>query len=184
MAKVDGMTVSVPGGTPLVGVIMGSKTDWETMKHAVIMLRRFGICCEYGVKSAHRTPDDLFEYAATARERGIKVIIGGAGGAAHLPGMAAAKTHLPVIGVPMKSEALSGVDSTHSIQQMPKGTPVATMAIGKAGAINAAILAVQVIALMSGQDHYYKLDNLRKEAATEARLSQLKFEEGDFQPGL
>ena len=132
--------------TTLVGVIMGSKSDWPTMKHAVEMLEEFGVPHEVKVVSAHRTPDLMFEYAATASERGLKVIIAGAGGAAHLPGMVAAKTIVPVLGVPVQSRALSGQDSLLSIAQMPGGIPVGTLAIGDAGAKNAGILAAQIVA--------------------------------------
>ena len=132
--------------TILVGVIMGSKSDWPTMKHAVEMLEEFGVPHEVQVVSAHRTPDLMFEYAATASERGLKVIIAGAGGAAHLPGMVAAKTIVPVLGVPVQSRALSGQDSLLSIAQMPGGIPVGTLAIGEAGAKNAGILAAQIVA--------------------------------------
>jgi 5-(carboxyamino)imidazole ribonucleotide mutase len=131
--------------TPLVGVIMGSKSDWETMKHTAQMLTQLAISHEVRVVSAHRTPDLLFEYAGTAEERGLKVIIAGAGGAAHLPGMTAAKTSLPVLGVPVESKTLKGIDSLLSIVQMPAGIPVATLAIGKAGAINAALLAASIL---------------------------------------
>lgn len=130
----------------IVGVIMGSKSDWPTMKHAVDMLEEFGVAHEVQVVSAHRTPDLMFEYASTASDRGLKVIIAGAGGAAHLPGMVAAKTILPVLGVPVQSRALSGQDSLLSIAQMPGGIPVGTLAIGEAGAKNAGILAAQIIA--------------------------------------
>ncbi len=130
---------------PVIGVIMGSASDWETMKHACDVLEELGISYEKKVVSAHRTPDYMFEYAETARERGIKVIIAGAGGAAHLPGMVAAKTTLPVIGVPVQSKALNGLDSLLSIVQMPGGVPVATVAIGKAGATNAALLAAEIL---------------------------------------
>lgn len=130
---------------PAVGVIMGSKSDWDTMKHACEVLEELGVPYEKQVVSAHRTPDAMFEYAETAEERGLKVIIAGAGGAAHLPGMVASKTALPVIGVPVKSSALSGLDSLLSIVQMPGGVPVATMAIGQAGAVNAGIMAAQII---------------------------------------
>jgi 5-(carboxyamino)imidazole ribonucleotide mutase len=129
-----------------VGIIMGSHSDWETMQHASETLEALGIAHEVKVVSAHRTPDLLFEYAATAVERGLKVIIAGAGGAAHLPGMAASKTRVPVLGVPVQSKALSGMDSLLSIVQMPAGVPVGTMAIGKAGAINAALLAAAILA--------------------------------------
>ncbi|MEP6508081.1 MAG: 5-(carboxyamino)imidazole ribonucleotide mutase [Gemmatimonadales bacterium] len=131
---------------PKVGVIMGSKSDWETMRHAVETLDALGVPNETRVVSAHRTPDLLFEYASSARDRGLKVIIAGAGGAAHLPGMVSAKTTLPVLGVPVESKALQGVDSLLSIVQMPAGVPVGTLAIGKAGAINAALLATAILA--------------------------------------
>ena len=131
---------------PLVGVIMGSKSDWETMRHAAEMLDRFDVPHECRIVSAHRTPQWLAEYAQTAEERGLQVIIAGAGGAAHLPGMTAAQTLLPVLGVPVQSQALQGLDSLLSIVQMPGGVPVAALAIGKAGAINAALLAVSILA--------------------------------------
>lgn len=130
-----------------VGVIMGSKSDWETMKHACDVLDELQISYEKKVVSAHRTPDEMFRYAETAADRGIQVIIAGAGGAAHLPGMVAAKTVLPVIGVPVKSSNLNGLDSLLSIVQMPGGVPVATVSIGKAGATNAGLLAVQIVGL-------------------------------------
>jgi 5-(carboxyamino)imidazole ribonucleotide mutase len=132
---------------PRVGVVMGSRSDWETMEHASTTLTRMGIVHEVRVVSAHRTPDLLFDYADTARGRGIQVIIAGAGGAAHLPGMLAAKTALPVFGVPVQSKALNGMDSLLSIAQMPAGIPVGTLAIGRAGATNAALLAASVLAL-------------------------------------
>ncbi len=131
---------------PLVGIIMGSKSDWETMKHADQILTDFGVAHECKIVSAHRTPDLLFKYATEADTRGIKVIIAGAGGAAHLPGMCASKTHLPVLGVPVQSKALSGMDSLLSIVQMPAGIPVGTLAIGEAGAKNAALLAISILA--------------------------------------
>lgn len=131
---------------PKIGVIMGSTSDWETMKHACEVLDELEVAYEKQVVSAHRTPDLMFEYATAARERGIHVIIAGAGGAAHLPGMVAAKTTLPVIGVPVQSRALNGLDSLLSIVQMPGGVPVATVAIGKAGATNAGLLAAQILA--------------------------------------
>ncbi|MDY0136998.1 MAG: 5-(carboxyamino)imidazole ribonucleotide mutase [Thiomicrospira sp.] len=130
---------------PLVGVIMGSKTDWPTMQHAVDMLSLFGVPHEVKVVSAHRTPDLMFQYAEQAEARGLQVIIAGAGGAAHLPGMVAAKTLVPVLGVPIKSKALSGQDSLLSIVQMPGGIPVGTLAIGEAGAKNSGILAAQIV---------------------------------------
>lgn len=130
---------------PLIGLIMGSNSDWETMEHAARMLDKLGAPYEAQVVSAHRTPDRLFEYAANAEERGLEVIIAGAGGAAHLPGMAAAKTPLPVLGVPVQSKALNGMDSLLSIAQMPADVPVGTLAIGRAGAINAALLAVSIL---------------------------------------
>ncbi len=129
-----------------VGIIMGSRSDWDTMQHASTMLDTLGVHHEVRVVSAHRTPDLLFEYAETAVERGIQVIIAGAGGAAHLPGMTAAKTRVPVLGVPVQSKALNGMDSMLSIAQMPGGVPVGTVAIGKAGATNAALLAAAIIA--------------------------------------
>ena len=129
----------------VVGVIMGSISDWETMQHACTVLDEMGIPYEKDVISAHRTPDDMFKYAKTARERGLKVIIAGAGGAAHLPGMTASQTTLPVIGVPVQSKALNGLDSLLSIVQMPGGVPTATVAIGKAGATNAGLLAAQIL---------------------------------------
>ena len=131
---------------PLVGIIMGSKSDWETMKNAADILAEFGVEHECKVVSAHRTPDLLFEYAKTAEKRGIEVIIAGAGGAAHLPGMCASQTVLPVLGVPVQSKALSGMDSLLSIVQMPAGIPVGTLAIGEAGAKNAALLAISILA--------------------------------------
>jgi 5-(carboxyamino)imidazole ribonucleotide mutase len=131
---------------PLIGVVMGSDSDWPTMQAAAVMLKEFGVPFEARVVSAHRTPDLLFEYAETAGSRGLQAIIAGAGGAAHLPGMLAAKTTVPVLGVPVQSKALSGVDSLHSIVQMPKGIPVATFAIGEAGAANAALFAVAMLA--------------------------------------
>jgi 5-(carboxyamino)imidazole ribonucleotide mutase len=131
---------------PLVGIIMGSRSDWDTMRHAAETLTELGIPHEVEVVSAHRTPDKLFKYAASAQDRGLQVIIAGAGGAAHLPGMTAAKTALPVLGVPVESKALSGMDSLLSIVQMPAGIPVGTLAIGRAGAINAALLAAAILA--------------------------------------
>ena len=131
--------------TPLIGIIMGSQSDWETMQHAAAQLDELGVPYEAQVVSAHRTPDLLFEYAASAAKRGLEVIIAGAGGAAHLPGMCASKTSLPVLGVPVESKALKGLDSLLSIAQMPGGVPVGTLAIGKTGAINAALLATAIL---------------------------------------
>lgn len=131
---------------PLVGVIMGSRSDWETLQNTAQLLEELGIPHEARVVSAHRTPDLLFEYAATARDRGLELIIAGAGGAAHLPGMVAAKTSLPVLGVPVLSHTLNGMDSLLSMVQMPAGIPVGTLAIGRAGAINAALLAAAILA--------------------------------------
>src|SRR4051812_16731845 len=132
--------------TPLIGIIMGSKSDWETMCHTVETLDGLGIPYEVRIVSAHRTPDLLFEYASSAEGRGLEVIIAGAGGAAHLPGMTAAKTCLPVLGVPIQTKALNGMDSLLSIVQMPSGVPVGTLAIGRAGAVNAALLAASIVA--------------------------------------
>src|ERR1700731_4528906 len=146
------------GKPPLVGIIMGSASDWETMEHAVATLAELGVPCETRVVSAHRTPDLLFEYAASAEKRGIEVIIAGAGGAAHLPGMTASKTVLPVLGVPVESTALKGLDSLLSIAQMPGGIPVGTLAIGKAGAINSALLAAAIL----GAKHPAIREALRK----------------------
>ncbi|WP_442483531.1 5-(carboxyamino)imidazole ribonucleotide mutase [Aeoliella sp. SH292] len=131
---------------PLVGVIMGSASDWETMRHAVEMIEEFGVACEARVVSAHRTPEDMFDYAREAEGRGIQVIVAGAGGAAHLPGMVASLTVLPVLGVPVQSKALSGLDSLLSIAQMPGGVPVGTLAIGTSGAKNAGLLAIRILA--------------------------------------
>ncbi len=148
--------------SPLVGIIMGSQSDWATMRHAADMLGRLQVPHETRIVSAHRTPDRLADYAGTARDRGLRVLIAGAGGAAHLPGMAAAWTALPVLGVPVESHALKGMDSLLSIVQMPAGIPVGTLAIGRAGAINAALLAAAILAL---QDAALagRLDALRAE---------------------
>jgi 5-(carboxyamino)imidazole ribonucleotide mutase len=134
------------GDSPLVGIVMGSRSDWETMQHAAARLEQLGVAHEVRVVSAHRTPDALFDYAATAQARGLRAIIAGAGGAAHLPGMLAAKTAVPVLGVPVQSKALNGMDSLLSIVQMPAGIPVATFAIGHAGAANAALFAAAMLA--------------------------------------
>jgi 5-(carboxyamino)imidazole ribonucleotide mutase len=137
----------MPDASPLIGIIMGSRSDWETMRHAAETLDALGIAHETRIVSAHRTPDRLYAYAAGAAGRGLKVIIAGAGGAAHLPGMAASMTRLPVLGVPVETKALSGLDSLLSIVQMPAGVPVGTLAIGKAGAINAGLLAAAILAI-------------------------------------
>ncbi|WP_084582803.1 5-(carboxyamino)imidazole ribonucleotide mutase [Sphingomonas azotifigens] len=131
---------------PLIGIIMGSTSDWDTMRHAASILEELGVPHETKVVSAHRTPQRLYDYATSAADRGLKVIIAGAGGAAHLPGMAAAMTHLPVLGVPVESKTMKGIDSLYSIVQMPGGIPVGTLAIGKAGAKNAALLAAAILA--------------------------------------
>ena len=152
----------------LIGVVMGSSSDWDTMQHAVQILQQFGIAHEARVVSAHRMPDDMFAYAEGAAGRGLKAIIAGAGGAAHLPGMLAAKTTIPVLGVPVASKHLSGVDSLHSIVQMPKGVPVATFAIGNAGAANAALFAV---AMLANEDAALRarLDDFRRQQTEAAR---------------
>jgi 5-(carboxyamino)imidazole ribonucleotide mutase len=157
---------------PLVGIIMGSKSDWDTMRHAKEMLERFGVPHEATVVSAHRTPQWMVEYASSAVERGVEVIIAGAGGAAHLPGMVAANTLLPVLGVPVESKALKGMDSLLSIVQMPGGIPVGTLAIGKSGAQNAALLA---IAILANHDPALreKLRVFREEQASKVRSEEL-----------
>ncbi|QNP47051.1 5-(carboxyamino)imidazole ribonucleotide mutase [Sphingomonas sediminicola] len=136
---------------PLVGIIMGSSSDWETMRHAAETLDKLGVAHETKVVSAHRTPKRLYDYASSAKERGLKIIIAGAGGAAHLPGMAASMTSLPVLGVPVESQALKGMDSLLSIVQMPAGVPVGTLAIGRAGAVNAGLLAASILAITDDQ---------------------------------
>jgi len=158
--------------TPLIGVVMGSSSDWDTLQHAVQILQEFGIAHEAQVVSAHRMPDDMFAYAEAAAGRGLKAIIAGAGGAAHLPGMLAAKTTVPVLGVPVASKHLQGVDSLHSIVQMPKGIPVATFAIGNAGAANAALFAV---ALLANEDAALrgKLEAFRAQQTEAARAMTL-----------
>ena len=158
--------------SPLVGVVMGSSSDWDTMQHAVQILTQFGVPHEARVVSAHRMPDDMFAYAESAVQRGLRAIIAGAGGAAHLPGMLAAKTVVPVLGVPVASRHLQGVDSLHSIVQMPKGVPVATFAIGQAGAANAALFAV---ALLANEDPALRaqLNAFRAEQTEAARAMTL-----------
>jgi 5-(carboxyamino)imidazole ribonucleotide mutase len=155
---------------PVVGVIMGSRSDWETMRHACDTLEDLGIAFESRVVSAHRTPDMMAEYARSAADRGLRVIVAGAGGAAHLPGMTAAHTHLPVLGVPVESHALKGMDSLLSIAQMPAGIPVGTTAIGRAGAVNAALLAAAVVAL-DDEDVRERLIHFRA-AQTQAVLDE------------
>lgn len=155
-----------------IGVVMGSSSDWETMQHAVAILQQFGIAHEAQVVSAHRMPDDMFAYAEAAADRGLKAIIAGAGGAAHLPGMIAAKTTVPVLGVPVASRHLQGVDSLHSIVQMPKGVPVATFAIGTAGAANAALFAVALLATENPALRA-QLDAFRTEQTAAARAMTL-----------
>ena len=156
----------------LVGVIMGSSSDWDTMQHTCLVLDELQIPYEKKVVSAHRTPDYMFSYAEKAAERGLKVIIAGAGGAAHLPGMVAAKTNLPVIGVPVQSRALNGLDSLFSIVQMPGGVPVATVAIGTAGATNAGLLAAQIIGAFD-KDVYEKLQDRRQKIEKTVLETQL-----------
>ena len=157
---------------PLIGVVMGSSSDWDTMQHAVQILQQFGIAHEARVVSAHRMPDDMFAYAETAAERGLRAIIAGAGGAAHLPGMVAAHTVLPVLGVPVQSHALQGLDSLLSIVQMPGGVPVATLAIGKAGATNAGLLAVSILAT-SRPALAERLRAFRAEQTAQVRAAEL-----------
>jgi len=161
---------------PQVGIVMGSSSDWNVMQHAASMLRDFGVSYENLIISAHRTPDKMFDYAQTACTRGLKCIIAGAGGAAHLPGMLAAKTTLPVLGVPVTSRHLQGIDSLLSIVQMPKGIPVATFAIGEAGAANAALFA---IALLSISDSVlaYRLDQFRQNQSAQVAAMTLPSEE-------
>ena len=166
------MTTTNNPASPLVGVVMGSSSDWDTMQHAVQILQQFGVAYEASVVSAHRMPDDLFAYAEQALGRGLQAIIAGAGGAAHLPGMLAAKTTVPVLGVPVASKHLLGVDSLHSIVQMPKGIPVATFAIGNAGAANAALFAVAMLALHD-QTLADQLQAFRAEQTAAARAMML-----------
>lgn len=157
---------------PVVGIVMGSNSDWPVMQKAAEILKAFGVPYEASVVSAHRMPDEMFEYAATARDRGLACIIAGAGGAAHLPGMLAAKCVVPVLGVPVPSKYLRGEDSLYSIVQMPKGVPVATFAIGEAGAANAALYAVTILAV-TDKALYTKLQDFRKEQNAKARAMEL-----------
>lgn len=168
-------SATTPDIAPVIGVVMGSSSDWETMKHAADILTEFGVPFEARVVSAHRMPDEMFAYAEQAEGRGLRAIIAGAGGAAHLPGMLAAKTLVPVLGVPVASRHLQGVDSLHSIVQMPKGIPVATFAIGNAGAGNAALFAVAVLA-RDNPDLRAKLDAFRRRqtAAATAMTEELR----------
>ena len=161
------------GEAPLVGVIMGSTSDWETMGHAVEVLERFGVAYEKRVVSAHRTPEEMTRYATEAEDRGLAVIIAGAGGAAHLPGMVAAQTLVPVLGVPVQSRALKGMDSLLSIAQMPGGIPVGTLAIGKAGATNAALLAVAILAT-TRPELRENLRRFREDQARKVREAELR----------
>lgn len=168
------MSKKISDSLPLVGIVMGSDSDWPVMQVAAGMLEEFGVPFEARVVSAHRTPDLLFDYAATARERGLVAIIAGAGGAAHLPGMLAAKTAVPVLGVPVPSRHLQGMDSLLSIVQMPKGVPVATFAIGEAGAANAALFAVALLATgEEGHGLADKLDDFRRRQADKVLAMQL-----------
>lgn len=157
---------------PVVGIVMGSNSDWPVMQKAAEILKAFGVPYEARVVSAHRMPDEMFEYAVTARDRGLACIIAGAGGAAHLPGMLAAKCVVPVLGVPVPSKYLRGEDSLYSIVQMPKGVPVATFAIGEAGAANAALYAVTILAV-TNKALYAKLQDFRKEQNAKARAMEL-----------
>ncbi|MDA8806714.1 5-(carboxyamino)imidazole ribonucleotide mutase [Candidatus Chordibacter forsetii] len=159
--------------TPVVGVIMGSQSDWPTLEKTAQTLSDFGVKWESKVVSAHRTPDLLYQYAQSAKDRGLKCIIAGAGGAAHLPGMAAAMTPLPILGVPIKSKALNGVDSLLSIVQMPAGIPTATFAIGDAGAVNAALFAVSMLAAAGDLELAGKLDDFRKAQSEKVKASEL-----------
>ncbi|MEL0129845.1 MAG: 5-(carboxyamino)imidazole ribonucleotide mutase [Betaproteobacteria bacterium] len=166
------MTTRKTKDRPVVGVIMGSNSDWDVMSYATQTLEQFGVCHEAKVVSAHRTPDEMFEYARTAEERGIQIIIAGAGGAAHLPGMVASKTTLPVLGVPVTSRAMNGLDSLLSIAQMPKGIPVATFAVGEAGAINAGLFAVAILA-RNDEKLNKALSSFRTKQRTKVRAMKL-----------
>ena len=166
------MTTNTASTQPIISVVMGSSSDWDTMQHAVQILQQFGVAHEARVISAHRMPDDLFAYAVQAQANGLQAIIAGAGGAAHLPGMLASKTTVPILGVPVPSKHLAGVDSLHSIVQMPKGIPVATFAIGNAGAANAALFAVAMLALHD-KTLNDKLQAFRAEQTATARAMSL-----------
>jgi len=166
------MTTRKTKDRPVVGVIMGSNSDWDVMSHATQTLEQFGVFHEAKVVSAHRTPDEMFEYARTAEERGIQIIIAGAGGAAHLPGMVASKTILPVLGVPVTSRAMNGLDSLLSIAQMPKGIPVATFAVGEAGAVNAGLFAVAILA-RNDEKLNKALSSFRTKQRTKVRAMKL-----------
>ncbi len=166
------MTTRKTKDRPVVGVIMGSNSDWDVMSYATQTLEQFGVCHEAKVVSAHRTPDEMFEYARTAEERGIQIIIAGAGGAAHLPGMVASKTILPVLGVPVTSRAMNGLDSLLSIAQMPKGIPVATFAVGEAGAVNAGLFAVAILA-RNDEKLNKALSSFRTKQRTKVRAMKL-----------
>lgn len=166
------MTTRKTKDRPVVGVIMGSNSDWDVMSHATQTLEQFGVRHEAKVVSAHRTPDEMFEYARTAEERGLQIIIAGAGGAAHLPGMVASKTTLPVLGVPVTSRAMNGLDSLLSIAQMPKGIPVATFAVGEAGAVNAGLFAVAILA-RNDEKLNKALSSFRTKQRTKVRAMKL-----------
>jgi 5-(carboxyamino)imidazole ribonucleotide mutase len=166
------MTTRKTKDRPVVGVIMGSNSDWDVMSYATQTLEQFGVRHEAKVVSAHRTPDEMFEYARTAEERGIQIIIAGAGGAAHLPGMVASKTTLPVLGVPVTSRAMNGLDSLLSIAQMPKGIPVATFAVGEAGAVNAGLFAVAILA-RNDEKLNKALSSFRTKQRTKVRAMKL-----------
>jgi 5-(carboxyamino)imidazole ribonucleotide mutase len=166
------MTTRKTKDRPVVGVIMGSNSDWDVMSYATQTLEQFGVRHEAKVVSAHRTPDEMFEYARTAEERGLQIIIAGAGGAAHLPGMVASKTILPVLGVPVTSRAMNGLDSLLSIAQMPKGIPVATFAVGEAGAVNAGLFAVAILA-RNDEKLNKALSSFRTKQRTKVRAMKL-----------
>lgn len=180
--SISSTATHLPAPAPLVGVVMGSTSDWDTMRHAVELLRELGVPHEARVVSAHRTPDLLYSYAEGAAGRGLAVIIAGAGGAAHLPGMLAAKTWLPVLGVPVQSRALSGLDSLLSIVQMPRGVPVGTLAIGPAGAANAALLAAAMLA-RHDEALAHRLGRFRESQTQAALASELPLHDLEDVPG-